>query len=294
MLPAGQQPAGCNKKLQVLSALSRVLLILLLTVSGIPAASAAGTSGERQLAQALSRSLVNGQVVWLTAAGQTFFGIYTPSEAGKTHGAAVIVPDFGANADWPSVVQPLRSRLPRHGWATLSVQTPIPVSDAPVSAYGSEVGVAAQRIQAAVAYLRQKKLKPIVLVGHGLGGAICARAVASGAIKDIAALVGVGMASMAALQPPLDLTAQLKRLHIPVLDIYGSRDLDRVLRMAPKRQAAAREAGNAGYQQMMVEGAGHGFDDMNDLLIARVGGWMDKHTGAVAGGAGSAGPKETP
>ena len=255
---------------------------------------AGDVSGERSLARDLSRSLVNGGVVWLTATGQRFFGVYTPSEVQKMHGAAVIVPDFGANADWPAVVEPLRSRLPRDGWATLSVQTPVPLDDAPVSAYGSEVAAAEQRIQAAVDYLRQKKLKPIVLVGHGLGGAICARAVASGLVKGVAALVGVGMASMAALQPPLDLIAQLKKLRIPVLDIYGGRDLDRVLRMAPKRQAAAREAGNTAYQQMVVEGAGHGFDGMNDLLVACVGGWLDKQTGAASRGAGRTGAKETP
>lgn len=280
----------------MLPALTRFLFLFLLVLAGSMPARAGDIPGEQHLAAALSQLLTNGEVVWLDASGQRFFGIYTPAEVGATRGAAVIVPDFGANADWPDVVEPLRSRLPRGGWATLSVQPPVPVSDAPVSAYGAELPVVAKRIRAAVAFLRQKtKNVPIVLIGHGLGGAICARAIASDQTQGIAALVGIGMGSLRPLQPMLDVPAQLRKIRLPVLDLYGSQDLDRVLRMAPKRRAAAREAGNKDYEQMMVDGAGHGFHDMNDLLVARVRGWMNKQTGpASSGREPGSNAKETP
>lgn len=265
--------------------------MLLLGLQAVSGAAAADVGGEQHLAQILSRSLTYGELVWLKAGGQRFFGIYTAAQGRTTRGGAVIVPDFGANADWPDVVQPLRRRLPRGGWATLSVQLPIPVSDAPIAAYGREVAGAEQRVAAAIAYLRAQKLKPIVLIGHGLGAAICAQALASGQAKGIAALVAVGMASMAALQPPLYVPAQLHELKLPVLDLYGGRDLDRVLRMAPKRLAAAREAHNTRYDQLEIDGAGHGFHDMQDLLVSRVGGWLDKQTAAAPDGAAAG---ETP
>lgn len=265
--------------------------MLLLGLQAFSGATAAEVVGEQHLAQILSRSLTYGDLVWLEAGGQRFFGIYTAAQARTTRGGAVIVPDFGANADWPEVVEPLRSRLPQVGWATLSVQLPIPVSDAPIAAYGREVTQAGQRIAAAIAYLRGHKLKPIVLIGHGLGAAICAQVLASGQVKDVAALVAVGMASMPALRPQLDVPAELRELKLPVLDLYGGRDLDRVLRMAPKRLAAAREAHNTRYDQLEIDGAGHGFHDMRDLLVSRVSGWLNKQTGAAPGSAAAA---ETP
>ena len=69
----------------------------------------------------------------------------------------------------------------------------------------------------------------------------------------------------------------LEKIRLPVLDLYGSRDLDTVLRSAQTRSAAARKAENTAYRQTEVEGADHFFLGMDDELTRRIYGWLKSH-----------------
>ena len=64
----------------------------------------------------------------------------------------------------------------------------------------------------------------------------------------------------------------LAQINLPVLDLYGSEDLEGVLASAPERAAAAR--GNKRYQQVMVDGADHFFEGHDDALIEAVHQWL--------------------
>ena len=69
----------------------------------------------------------------------------------------------------------------------------------------------------------------------------------------------------------------VEKITVPVLDLYGSRDLADVLNTAKARAAAARKSGNADYRQTEVEGADHFFIGVEDDLTRRVYGWLKTH-----------------
>jgi pimeloyl-ACP methyl ester carboxylesterase len=67
----------------------------------------------------------------------------------------------------------------------------------------------------------------------------------------------------------------LEKIQIPVLDLYGSRDLATVLGSAKARAGAARTAGNTDYRQTEIEDADHFFAGMEDTLNRHVSGWLN-------------------
>ena len=74
--------------------------------------------------------------------------------------------------------------------------------------------------------------------------------------------------------PAVNAANSLKKIKLPVLDLYGSEDLDFVLSSAEKKRLAA--AHNKAYTQKMVKGANHFFDGKNDELIEAVDEWCSK------------------
>ena len=66
----------------------------------------------------------------------------------------------------------------------------------------------------------------------------------------------------------MDTLAALKKITIPVLDIYGSKDLDYILESAADRKTAA--SGNRKYTQKVIQEANHFFVNKNDELVDSV------------------------
>ena len=78
------------------------------------------------------------------------------------------------------------------------------------------------------------------------------------------------------LDPQLDTTAQMAKIKLPILDLYGSRDLDTVLNAVQPRAAAMRKAKHEQYRQVEIEGADHFFVGLEDELVRRVYGWLEQ------------------
>jgi alpha/beta superfamily hydrolase len=76
------------------------------------------------------------------------------------------------------------------------------------------------------------------------------------------------------VDPAVNAANSLKNINLPVLDLYGSKDLDFVLSSAEKKRLAATH--NKAYTQKMVKGANHFFDGKNDELIEVVDEWCSK------------------
>ena len=89
----------------------------------------------------------------------------------------------------------------------------------------------------------------------------------------IDAYVGIGMGATDYKQP-MAKPFPLVRMQVPVLDIYGSSDLDDVLKGSDNRANAARKAGNKNFTQVKVEGADHFFNNTQEELTKRVRGWL--------------------
>lgn len=253
-----------------------ISLIFLLWAGTTLAASRSDLAKEKRWAEQIVPSLIVGEGVKLKAAGVEFLGIYTENNADEVMGGAIILHGVGVHPAWPDVINPIRMALPDHGWHTLSLQMPILANDAEYRDYLPLFDEALTRIQTAIDFLKKKGIKNIVLIGHSMGTMMASDYLASKPDPAVRALIGIGMTDNS-VSPRMQNTVSISKIKIPVLDIFGSEDLERVKRHAKARRNAARKAGNKGYTQIKIEGANHFFNNMEDVLIKRIRGWLAKH-----------------
>lgn len=245
-----------------------------------------------------------GQPQWLEASGERFLGIYTTALTGAPLGAVIILPGLGLTPDWPDVIAPLRTGLPGYGWNTLSIPLTTPTRGADGRWQLEPYFTASRaRIQAAVAFLQQQGITRVALVGQGLGAAAAVVNISgSDALKlSACAAVSLGVppdSTSSPYQPGL-----VENIRVPLLDIFGSRDLDEVTHTAAARLAAARRGNHAAsraqeqdprdhpaaaeqdayiaYRQFQVAGADHRFRGAEVTLLNRVAGWLKNHADAA-------------
>jgi len=281
-----------------------VCLLLAWPLSPVRGADASGT-----LDQQLAAAVTVGEPQWLEADGKRFLGIFTRSTTGTSMGGAIILPSLGRTPDWPDVIAPLRKALPSESWNTLAIELPVPTRGNDgrwqLQAYFS---AARSRIQSAINYMRQQGIANIVLIGHGLGAAAAAVSVSGSDPLPVSALAAISLGIPAGsdskpYQPDL-----LETVHVPILDIYGSRDFTDVVDNAAARVAAARRGGLAAlrsrqlgalkrspqarllttehngyiaYRQLELMGADHTFRGAEPRLIKRITGWLKKQSDAA-------------
>jgi pimeloyl-ACP methyl ester carboxylesterase len=178
------------------------------------------------------------------------------------------------------VINPLRSRLPEYGWKTLSIQLPIAAADASDWVYRELIPEAFPRITAALEHLKRQGVTNIVLIGHSLGARMGVEYLAQGAPAELRAFVAIGLSADNSIAdsgiPDSGTLGALKKLRLPLLDIYGSRDIDPVLNSVAARSAASRQAENGAYRQTRIDGADHFFNGLNDTLVAEVRAWLGR------------------
>ena len=283
------------------------LKAFLMAVFASPLAWAADTASkpEEQMAAAIKV----GQAQWLETGSDRFLGIYTKATSGTPEGGAIILPSLGINPDWPDVIAPLREGLPNYSWSTLSIQLPTPTRGSDglwqLEPYFTASRV---RIQAAIAFLEQQGITNIALVGHGLGAVTAVVSLSGTDPLKVSALAAISLGVPPLSAPSTYKPALLENIRIPILDIYGSRDLDEVTQSAAARLVAARQGGRdashnqhleslahsamarlptteqngyIAYRQLKLMGADHMFRGADDTLVKRVAGWLKKHANAV-------------
>ena len=192
-------------------------------------AIASDKAKEQRWADQIVDALIVGDAVWLTSGSDKFLGIYTEQTSEKPQGGVILMHGIGVHPDWPDVINPLRSELPDHGWSTLSIQMPILHNEATAKDYEPLWKEVPGRIKAAKAYLQKQGIENIAIVAHSLGAAMAASYLATEKNPSIRAFVGIGM-SETNVNESMSNVASLKKLTLPVLDIYGSLDLDGVIR----------------------------------------------------------------
>lgn len=234
---------------------------------------------EKRWSAQISDSLVVGDAIQLKAGGQEFLGIFTEAVDGPTGKAVIIMHGIGAHPDWPEIVNPLRSELPEHGWTSLSIQMPVLENDAPLKDYAPLFDEVAPRIDAAVQYLAARGDKTIVLIGHSLGASMGAQYLASSKQKTLKGFVAIGM-SVVRIEDKMNSALALEKINLPVLDLYGSRDLESILDSVRLRKSSARKAGNHDYRQQKIEGADHFFTGLETTLTRIIYGWLKNHFGS--------------
>lgn len=190
-------------------------------------------------------------------------GILTAAE--QPRGGVILLHGCGKHADWAEVVHPLRVGLVSKGWTTLSLQMPLLTPTAQSADYIPLLGNADQRIDAGIALLQQKGINNVVLAAHSCGAQMAMHWLGKKGDSTIRAYVGMGLGEVL----PLD------TMKVPVLDVYGEKDLPAAISYAPERQRLMQKAGNTHSKQMVLPEADHNFKDKGDALNAVVTTWLN-------------------
>jgi len=235
---------------------------LALAAAAIPArALAADYAREERWAQEVVPSLVVGEPVYLaTPARPRVLAILTaPSVTAK--GAVVVIHGLGLHPDW-GFIGGIRTRLADDGYLTLSVQMPVLAADAPREAYGETMPEAAERIAAAIAYLKAKGVAKIAIVSHSLGATMTNAYLARPGVSSIGAWVPIGMPGAFDTAPKQ-----------PVLDIVAENELPQVRASAPARaRTLPRDRCS---RALTIAGTDHYFDNAQKELSAAIAAFLD-------------------
>lgn len=239
-----------------------------------PLSQASDIEKEKRWADQIIDALFDGEPVTLNADEQDFLAIYTGAADGGTANAAIVMHGIGVHPDWDQVVKPLRVGLAERGWSTLSLQMPILENGAAEEKYVPLMAEVPGRINAGLEYLKSQGATRIVIIGHSLGAAMAASYLAGSQDPAIIGFVGIGMNTSETLVE-LDSITSLKKITIPVFDLYGESDLAAVINSAPQRLEVITAQGNANSSQRKVDQADHFFNDMDTPLVGLVLSWMN-------------------
>ena len=121
---------------------------------------------------------------------------------------------------------------------------------------------AAERLQLAVAYLKQQGYKHIAIVSHSNGSRM-ARVYMRTNPPEVIAWAAISLTQ----------GDTFAGIQAPVLDLYGENDLAHVLASVKQRQASLQ---NPASQQKYIAGADHFFTDHEDAMLNDVKEFLDR------------------
>jgi dienelactone hydrolase len=239
--------------------MKRALLIWLWLLAAVGAAGAQDFVRERKWADEIVPGVVVGDPVYLeTPRGHhKFLTLFTPADPAR---AVIVVHGLGVHPDW-GLVGTLRSALADRGYTTLSIQMPVLAADARAEDYPRTFPHAAQRIAAAVAFLKARGYSRIAIVSHSMGSRM--------ALAYLTGKPDPAVRAWASLGIPIE---RYPRLSVPILDLMGENDLPAVVRGAPRRAATL---GAPGSKQVVIAHADHFFTGHEDAMVEAVAGFLD-------------------
>jgi pimeloyl-ACP methyl ester carboxylesterase len=262
---------------RVFVAIRRLAAVCFSALLALPAYGATTTSNlerEKSWANEVVDTVVVGEPVWLRNRSHKFLALYAPpARPGVT--AVILVHGRGVHPAW-GFIDTLRSDLAEAGYHTLSVQMPILAADAPFGGYGATFSEAFERLTHAIRYLREHKgIQRVMLLGHSSGAMTVVAYTAKFREAPVAGIVAIGLSTFAKGPEPMQPVLTLRKVSVPVLDIYGSNDLHEVVSVAAQRAASARNAGNKGYRALHIPDADHFFTDRYEPLRKEIINWLD-------------------
>lgn len=268
---------------------------------------AADIDMEKQWAEKLEQSVKIGNPEWLEAKGKKFLSIYTADRSGLPQGGLILLHGLGMHPNAPEVIRPIRTQMPRYGWATLSLQMPVLGPDSNLKDYGPLFDQVPDRIRAAIEFLKSKNIANVVLVGYDLGAAMGSAYLAqagSPGKSGVHAFIGISMDAPEDVEKWMHNPSSMEKIVIPIMDVYGRLDDPDVIQSADLRARAARtaglnaqrmkssdafkdsalartspdeKAGSISYRQIVIPGADHSFKGQENMLVKRIRGWLQRH-----------------
>ena len=214
---------------------------------------------------------MDGEAVDLVVEGRKIFAIYMEAEDGSDKGM-IVVHGTGIHPNWQQVVQPIRVEMAAHGWNTLSIQMPILHNEAQYDEYVALYPEVPPRLRAAEAFLKDRGIQTLLIAAHSQGATMSSYYL-SRHPSDVKGLIAIGMGATQK-DSHINSAQSLKKITIPVLDLYGDDDLPGVLDTVDARTESS--AHNAQYSQQIIKDANHFFDGMDDELVSAVAGWAQQ------------------
>jgi hypothetical protein len=233
---------------------------------------------EADFADEIIKAQPSGKVVWLESGGKKFLSLYTDTEKKLSKGAVIILHDQGGHPNQLHMIKGLRSGLPEHNWSTLSLQMPVLEMGAKEDDYYVLFTEAQARIGSAIKYLKENKIETIVLAGYGLG-ALMAVYAQSEKPESIAALVTIGLAVPNSQHKSAQTLDFIKKIKLPLLDIYAEGDRSAVVESARDRRLAAKE--NEAYRQDKISDENHLYQHDEGLVVKRIYSWIERVASAL-------------
>jgi pimeloyl-ACP methyl ester carboxylesterase len=171
------------------------------------------------------------------------------------------------------VVGPLRRSIHKElGFHTLSLSMPTLAGAKTLELfeeYESTFPDAYGRIQAAIDFLRKEKgVERIYLMGHSMGGRMTSAFLANHPDAPVIGFIGVGL--LAGGKEPLNTNLNLRKIKIPVIDVYAENDRD------AKSAEFRRPFVSDRFLQVPVPGAKHDYRGYEKFVADAVNGWLKK------------------
>jgi alpha/beta superfamily hydrolase len=190
-------------------------------------------------------------------------------DGGDSKVGVILLHGRGKDPRW-KVVDPLRRAVHRQlGFHTLSLQ--MPAADKPWRQYAGDFPRAYQEIEAGIAFLRDSKnVETIYLMGHSMGSRMGTAYLARHPDAPIAGFIGVGVRNRG--DAPLDSNQNLRRISLPVVDIYGDGGDGVDLQDARARADMVSDR----YTQVLIPGADHTFDRGQRQMVKAVIDWLSE------------------
>jgi pimeloyl-ACP methyl ester carboxylesterase len=250
----------------------RPLIIAWITLLMLAAPVAASDlEKEQRWREQVEDSIMDGEAVDLVVEGREIFAIYMEAEDGSDKGM-IVVHGTGIHPNWQQVVQPIRVEMAAHGWNTLSIQMPILHNEAQYEEYVALYPEVPPRLRAAEAFLKDRGIQTLLIAAHSQGATMSSYYL-SRHPSDVKGLIAIGMGATQK-DSHINSAQSLKKITIPVLDLYGDDDLPGVLDTVDARTESS--AHNAQYSQQMIKDANHFFDGMDDELVSAVASWAQQ------------------
>ena len=250
----------------------RPLIIAWITLLVLAAPVAASDlEKEQRWREQVEDSIMDGEAVDLVVEGREIFAIYMEAEDGSDKGM-IVVHGTGIHPNWQQVVQPIRVEMAAHGWNTLSIQMPILHNEAQYEEYVALYPEVPPRLSAAEAFLKDRGIQTLLIAAHSQGATMSSYYL-SRHPSDVKGLIAIGMGATQK-DSHINSAQSLKKITIPVLDLYGDDDLPGVLDTVDARTESS--AHNVQYSQQMIKDANHFFDGMDDELVSAVASWAQQ------------------
>jgi len=190
-------------------------------------------------------------------------------DGGMSTVGVVLCHGRGKHPAW-KVVDPLRKGIYQQlGYHTLSIQ--MPTSEGNWRDYDLLFPDAYRRIESAIRFLKEeKKVQKVYLMGHSMGSRMATAFLKEHPDSGIAGFIGVGIRNSGG--GVLDSNSNLRKVEIPVLDVYGDGGDGQDAVDAKVRSDMVSDR----YQQVLIPGANHKFTSHEKEMVEAVVGWLKK------------------